>query len=148
GGETTTGGGETTTGGGETTTGGSPTDSGGSGTTTGGGPTDSGGSGTDTGGGTDTGSGGLTFTVPHAAGMKLSALQAQAKKAGRTAHLTTAISGTVPAGKIVSQVQQVGTPLPKDATMDVVVSIGEPQVAFDNGRDIFVADGYSGGSKR
>jgi Tol biopolymer transport system component len=81
-------------------------------------------------------------------GMKLPAVRALARKAGVLVNATTAVSGVVAAGKVVDQVQPPGTQLPNGSTLEVVVSLGEPQLAFDNGADIFTADGYNGAHKR
>src|SRR5262249_42713359 len=82
------------------------------------------------------------------AGMKVADVQALAQKAGVLVNLTNEMSGTVGPGKIISQAQKPGTNLPKGATLDITASIGEPLFAFDNGSDIFVADGYAGGHVR
>jgi Tol biopolymer transport system component len=86
--------------------------------------------------------------VPDLNGAKLADVLAQAKAAGVQVHQSLAISGTVPKGRVVGQVQKTGVTLPPGSTLEITVSLGEPRIAFDNGRDIFTADGYSGGQQR
>jgi beta-lactam-binding protein with PASTA domain len=88
--------------------------------------------------------GAAKLLVPSVAGLTGAAITAAIAKLGLTPVPVTQFSASVPMGRVVSQTPPAGAPPPADGKVTIVVSGGFPDLAYDNGADVFVVGGAAG----
>jgi len=90
---------------------------------------------------------GGALIVPNLTGQERDVAEASLGRAGLGVAVAYGYSGQVPAGRVLAQDPAPLTEVAPGGQVRVTVSLGEPEVLFDNGADLLRASGVDGGQR-